>query len=68
MKAMNLNNRLCKLEAVNSTEDLPMIERVVVNSSEQVKHPERFNKILVSEDVSESGCRSKLYELKRKDS
>ena len=62
---MNLNKRILKLEAVSTPEDLPTIERVLVNSSEQVKHPERFEKVLVSEDVSESGCRTKLYELKR---
>ena len=62
---MNLNNRLSQLEAVTTPEELPAIERVLYDSSEQVKHPERFDKILVSEDVSESGCRTKLYELKR---
>ncbi|MTI88039.1 MAG: hypothetical protein FH748_08735 [Balneolaceae bacterium] len=64
MKA--LNNRLDKIEAVTNPEALPTIERVIFDSSEQVKHPERFEKILISENVSESGCRSKVYELKRK--
>lgn len=65
MKA--LNNRLNKLEAVSNPDKLPTIERVIYDSSEQVKHPERFDKILIEEKTSESGCNTKLYELKRKD-
>lgn len=64
---MTLNKRLEILEQKKEATQLPDPEIVFVNSKEQVDHPERFRKVLESDEPSESGVVIKHYRLERID-
>lgn len=54
--------RVEKLENQNTeTESINTIERVIVDSREQVENPDRFSKVLIHEDDNR-----RIFELKRK--
>lgn len=41
------------------------ISRIIIDCKEQVDHPERFRRVLESEDVGESGAVRRIYNLER---
>lgn len=62
---MNLDKRLSHLEKISPINRIDCFEIILVNSKEQVDHPERFRKVLDSESTGESGLKSKTYTLER---
>jgi|AntRauTorcE11897_2_1112592.scaffolds.fasta_scaffold00064_44 hypothetical protein len=63
----DLNKRIERLERENPSDELTGFDIIIVDTKEQVDHPERFNKILDSEDVSETGFTTKRYHYERKE-
>lgn len=55
----SLENRINRLEDMNPDEGY-QIERVIYDSKEQKRHPERFKKVLTREDDTR-----KIFELQR---
>ena len=62
---MNLNNRIERLEKENVPGELKAIDRIIVSCREHIDHPERFKKVLLKENVNESGFTTRIYELER---
>ena len=63
--SMNLNNRIERLEKENVPGELKAIDRIIVSCREHIDHPERFRKVLLKENVNESGFTTRIYELER---
>ena len=64
---MNLDKRISQLEQRSDPNRITAFEIVIVESKEQVNHPERFRKVLQSESTGESGFTNRTYHLERID-
>ena len=62
---MKLTDRIRKLEKENVPGELKAIDRIIISCKEHIDHPERFKKVLLSENVNESGFTTRIYELER---
>lgn len=62
----SIERRLKELEHKKEITELDGIDIVIVSSKEQVDHPERFKKILDSEETSESGFTNRMFHYERK--
>lgn len=63
----SLQNRIERLEKTNSPDRLTGFDIVIVNTEEQVKHPERFRKVLDSEETSETGFTRRMFHYEREE-
>ena len=63
---MNLDKRIEKLEhKTNVSGELKAFDIILVSCKEHIEHPERFKKVLLSENVNESGFTKRIFELER---
>jgi hypothetical protein len=52
---------------LNLSNDLPDIEIIILNSKAQVKHPERYKKVLTQERAGCFGAMFRAYKLKARE-
>lgn len=61
---MDLNRRIQKLEQKpNVSGELRAFDIIIVSCREHIDHPERFKKVLLSEDVNALGFTKRIFEL-----